>query len=172
MLHVTPATAQSPSLEQADRHDAPTLAHLSPFGHGVLVPGGQVLATPLHELALVRVLTTHVVIEHMAVDVAQTPLLHWPVVPQGAVVAHPGWGAGGGLPERFVHVPTLPVTLHAWHAPPQALLQQTPSAQKPEVQSVPKVHTMPVASFSPQRCVWVLHGTPTQSTLVAQEVAH
>jgi hypothetical protein len=30
-----------------------------------------------------------------------------------------------------LHVPTLPATLQASHAPPQAVLQQTPSTQLP-----------------------------------------
>jgi hypothetical protein len=72
----------------------------------------------------------------------------------------------------LVQVPTLFVTLQAWQAPPQALLQQTPSAQNPEVQSVPIPHGTPAPSFSPQRPVLVLQLTPTQSPSPPQDVAH
>jgi hypothetical protein len=34
-----------------------------------------------------------------------------------------------GAPATAVQVPTLPATSQAWHCPPQALLQQTPSTQ-------------------------------------------
>jgi hypothetical protein len=41
------------------------------------------------------------------------------------------YGAHEGLPEdpanASMHVPTEPETLQAWHAAPQAVLQQTPS---------------------------------------------
>jgi hypothetical protein len=33
----------------------------------------------------------------------------------------------------FVHAPTLPARLQAWHVPPHALLQQTPSEHDPLV---------------------------------------
>ena len=36
-----------------------------------------------------------------------------------------------GAPETATQVPALPATLQAWHCPPQAELQQTPSAQAP-----------------------------------------
>lgn len=72
----------------------------------------------------------------------------------------------------MVHVPTLPDRLQAWHAPLQALLQQTPSAQTPDVQSVPTPHAAPMPSLSPQRPVFVLQVTPTQSVLAVHDVAH
>jgi hypothetical protein len=34
-----------------------------------------------------------------------------------------------GAPTTGVHAPTLPETSHAWHSPPQAWLQHTPSTQ-------------------------------------------
>jgi hypothetical protein len=45
------------------------------------------------------------------------------------------YGEHDGLPElpaaMLVQVPTEPATLHASHAPPQAVLQQNPSMQLP-----------------------------------------
>ncbi len=37
-----------------------------------------------------------------------------------------------GAPTTSVHVPTEPSASQAWHCPPHAALQQTPSAQTPE----------------------------------------
>jgi hypothetical protein len=48
-----------------------------------------------------------------------------------------------GAPVVFVQVPTLPVTSQAWHCPPQALLQQTPSTQLPAAHSLPAPQTVP-----------------------------
>ena len=66
----------------------------------------------------------------------------------------------------FCTAPHVPVTaapaavLHAWQSlvlePPQVLLQHTPSAQKPDAQSVPVVHVPPRVQVAPQ--------TPPQST--------
>ena len=48
-------------------------------------------------------------------------------VPSLAQAARAPWGA----PFVAVHVPTLPATSHAWHCPPQATLQHTPSTHCP-----------------------------------------
>ena len=42
-----------------------------------------------------------------------------------------------------MHVPPVPLSAHDWQRPVQALLQQTPCAQKPELQSVASVHDPP-----------------------------
>lgn len=51
--------------------------------------------------------------------------------------------------ERFVHVPTEPLTLHAWQSvvepPPHAPLQHTPSTQLPLWHCVPVLHETPFA---------------------------
>lgn len=47
------------------------------------------------------------------------------------------------------HVPTDPLRLHASHAPPQAVLQQTPSMQLPETHCVLEVHAWPFVC-----CAW------------------
>jgi hypothetical protein len=58
-----------------------------------------------------------------------------------------------GAPEaRVVHVPMLPETSHAWHWPPQALLQQTPSVQTPLVHSFAAPHPAASAFFATQWC--------------------
>jgi hypothetical protein len=49
-----------------------------------------------------------------------------------------------------VHIPTLPPMLHAWQAPPHALLQHTPSAQvSPVLQSVVSEQVCPCERLSP-----------------------
>src|SRR5579862_2231453 len=53
-----------------------------------------------------------------------------------------------GAPVTGEHVPTSPATLHAWHCPPHALLQQTPSTQKPDTHCFASVHAAPFACFA------------------------
>ena len=48
------------------------------------------------------------------------------------------------LQVREVQVPTEPVKLQAWQVPAQAELQQTPSTQKPEEHSEPRVQVSPL----------------------------
>jgi hypothetical protein len=48
-----------------------------------------------------------------------------------------------GVPVTVVQVPTLPPSLHDWHWPPHALLQQTPSTQAPLVHSEAAAHAKP-----------------------------
>jgi hypothetical protein len=67
----------------------------------------------------------------------------------------------------------MPDALQAWHAPPQAMLQQTPSVQNPEVHTELVVHAVPLASLFPQ----VPPGkhvtpVPAQSVAEAQLVLH
>ena len=71
-----------------------------------------------------------------------------PSLPQTlVVVAH--WLAGvGAAPAGIgVHVPVEPVRLHAVHVPVQAVSQQTPFAQFPEVHSEPAPHVVPLDFF-------------------------
>jgi hypothetical protein len=71
-----------------------------------------------------------------------------------------------------VQVPALPAALQTWQAPVQAELQQTPSTQLPEVQSVVAEQIYPLPSLSPHLCVWVLHAMPVmQSAATMHEVA-
>ena len=49
-----------------------------------------------------------------------------------------------------VQVPTVPARLQASHAPPQAVLQQTPSTQLPEVHSLAAAQAVPLAFFATQ----------------------
>jgi hypothetical protein len=81
---------------------------------------------------------------------------------------------GSGPLATFVQLPTVPFRLHARHAPPQALLQQTPSAQKLLPHSFADEHVAPsgfkphelMTPFMPQM-FGVMH-----SALVLHEVKH
>jgi hypothetical protein len=58
--------------------------------------------------------------------------------------------AGSVFDGTLAQVPTLPATLHAWHVPLQAPLQQTPSTQFPEVHWLAAVHADALAFFAVQ----------------------
>jgi hypothetical protein len=53
-----------------------------------------------------------------------------------------------GAPATATQVPTLPETSQAWHWPPQALLQQTPSTQFPLPHWLAALHTVPFDFFA------------------------
>lgn len=54
------------------------------------------------------------------------------------------------LAELFVQVPTVPARLHESHAPPQPVLQQTPSTQLPELHWEDDMQAVPFASVAVQ----------------------
>lgn len=53
-----------------------------------------------------------------------------------------------GAPVTAVHVPTEPLTLHAWHCPLHALLQHTPSTHCPDKHCRACVQDWPFAAFA------------------------
>jgi hypothetical protein len=62
------------------------------------------------------------------------------------------------VPLIVVQVPGFPLSEHAWHWPVQALLQHTPSTQKPLRHWVLPLHVWPVALFgahAPALQYWV-----------------
>jgi hypothetical protein len=70
------------------------------------------------------------------------PLAHSPVFPQGGAAVQ---AMSAAPTARLVHAPTVPGKLQDLQAPPQALLQHTPSMQFPVAQSLPAAHTAPFA---------------------------
>jgi hypothetical protein len=66
----------------------------------------------------------------------------------------------------LLQVPTVPVMLHDLHVPVQALLQQTPCAQKLELHSFAIVQEAPIG-FSVQMFALQMFGA-TQSPLTVQ----
>ena len=81
-----------------------------------------------------------------------------------------------GVPPAFtgLQVPSLPVNVQLWHAPPQALLQQTPSLpQTPLLQSLVTLHGRPGGSAVPQLLVVLRHvSPPVQSESLVHVVRH
>jgi hypothetical protein len=55
-------------------------------------------------------------------------------------IPEPAQVSSGAPRGTALHVPALPATSHAWQLPPQALPQQTPSAQMPLAHSFAAVH--------------------------------
>ena len=87
---------------------------------------------PLHEAASVAVPLVHEAprhcVEGYAQEVTVTPSQLPPQeVPSVAQAVRLPCGA----PVTGLQTPTMPATSHAWHSPPQAELQQTPSTQLP-----------------------------------------
>jgi hypothetical protein len=159
VLQVRPLT-QWASIVQVPLHMVPLHAK---FPQAVVAPGGHI-PVPLHvEIAIApapgeaQEAAPHVT---LAPTFWHPPAVHAPVsFKQGSafvVMLH-----STSVPVVTpVQVPSLPVTLHAWQAPTHPLLQQRPSTQLPDVQSVPTEHKAPLASLSPQPCVVRLHVTP------------
>jgi hypothetical protein len=74
----------------------------------------------------------------------QAPAWHFPFVPQAAGPASVHSPAGSGAPfGAAVHVPSAPGSAHELHAPPHAVSQQTPWAQKPVWHSPACEHEAP-----------------------------
>jgi hypothetical protein len=132
---------------------APALLHALGVTHAL---AGNVSCWPVGTLVQVPRLPATLHAWHAVVHVllqqtpsTQLPLRHWPSLEQvcplvstHALAPLPPLQALGAThalvgklsvcPEgRLVQVPTLPVTLHAWQMPLQALSQQTPSTQLP-----------------------------------------
>jgi len=95
---------------------------------------------------------------------------HMPSVPHvdAVVVAHWVVGLGAAPAGTGEQVPALPPSAHDWQVPVQVELQQTPCAQKPEPQSVAKVHAAPIGFFPQLPPVQTLG--ETQSAVVLQVV--
>jgi hypothetical protein len=101
----------------------------------------------------------------------QAPLpLQRPFVPQVDAPWFVHWvvGVGAVPPGTEVQVPTVPDRLHEVQVPAQALLQQTPCAQKPEAHMAADVQGWPIASL-PQ-LVPVQEAGEVQSVFVEQVV--
>jgi hypothetical protein len=88
-------------------------------------------------------------------------------VPVPLQVALPHSPAGSVRAGRGEQVPASPARLQAWQAPLHALSQHTPSAQAPELHSVPAAQASPV-SFSAVQAPPAQREPALQSALEAQ----
>jgi hypothetical protein len=137
-------STQSPSPVQRARH-APSRQR---NGEHTCTPGVRQVPMPLHVPAVFRrspplqVGATQTV---SAAYSAQPPMpSHVPVCPHDAAPLSLQIACGSALPASTgQHAPERPTRLQLTHGPLQATLQQTPSAQKPDAQSVFFWHTAP-----------------------------
>jgi hypothetical protein len=72
-----------------------------------------------------------------------------PSVPQLAAPMSAHWPSGSAPAGTALQVPTVPASAHERQVPAQAVAQQTPSSQKPELHSAAAVQAMPIG-FLPQ----------------------
>src|SRR5262249_40667102 len=99
------------------------------------------VATPAAQLALRHCVVGY---EHAATSAPPHAPPH--AEPSVAQAGRAPWGA----PVTATHWPSEPATLQAWHWPPQAWLQQTPSTQLPLVHWFPAPQARPSAFFGTQ----------------------
>lgn len=138
-----------------------------------MVAGTAQVPLPSHAAAGVTVEPLQVAPAH-AVPAAyfwQAPLpLQKPLVPQVVAPASLQWASGSCPAGTATQVPTEPVRLQALQIPVQAVAQQTPCAQNPELQVAPVAHAVPFGE-RPQLFVAVLQvAGAAQSVLLAQAV--
>jgi hypothetical protein len=137
LLHVAPA------------HTAP---EQPPAPHASCTIAGHV-PEPLHIAGSVITPAEHDPARHSTAEpgyphcVALLPS-HVPphALPSEAQACRDPWGP----PATLVQVPTWPATSQAWHCPPQAALQQTPSTHWPLAHWVAPAHALPFARSGPQ----------------------
>jgi hypothetical protein len=75
-----------------------------------------------------------------------------------------------GMPSTAVHLPTLPPTSQAWHCPPHALSQHTPSTQLPEPHSALDAQGVALALVQCPGAVGRLHEKPVPVQAASQHV--
>ena len=102
---------------------------------------------PLQTL-LQQKLSTQLVLAHSAPTVQAVPLANGAAhAPPAAQVSAPEHSLSGSVPAvTLPQVPFVPPVFaaeHAWQVPPHAVLQQTPSAQKPDAHSPAAAHAPP-----------------------------
>ena len=149
LRHTSPG-AQSASSWHDVRHDAPSAAHS--YGSQLLGDKRTQVAAELHVGAAVTTPLAQKATPH-ATDtpgsVHTVPLVPSQKPPHAPEPRQPGLPARG-MPFTATQVPMLPTWSQAWHSPPHASLQQTPSTQLLLVQCDGEPHVTPFASFATQ----------------------
>ncbi len=172
----THALAQhTPSTQNPLPHSA-FCVHTTPIPSGEHAPAPLQLVVPTHSFAgscpfatLVHVPTVparlhaahvpaHAVLQHT--PSTQLPLTHSAPIEQAAPLAKnphapaplqltaPAHSFAGSCPFAMLeHVPMFPATLHAWHVPEQAALQQNPSTHAVLRHALPAAHACPLSSL-------------------------
>jgi hypothetical protein len=162
--------AQSASPTQVVRHAAVPLQANPP--HGIGVAAGRQTPRPSHVRAGVSagLVPPHTWAAH-CVPVANLRQAPRPSQnPSLAQVAAPWfWQPPCGSRAPFatgLQVPRVAVRLHDWHVPLQAVLQQTPCAQTPDMHSLPTAHARPLTLSA--HAPLVHKAGDAQSALLAQ----
>jgi hypothetical protein len=96
--------------------------------------------------------------------------LQEPSVLQAVVPRSAHWFSGSAPFATLVQVPTVPASAQDWQVPPQAVMQQTPCAQKPDRHSPPEPQATPM-SFLAQLPPMHVNGA-TQWLSTVQVVLH
>jgi hypothetical protein len=172
--------AQTPTVQTFGETQSAVLAQVvlqapvpQTYGAHELVAGVAQVPLPSHAAAGVRIEPLQAAPAQGVPDAYfwQAPLpLQNPLVPQVVAPASLHWLSGSVPAGTATQVPTEPVRLHALHVPAQAVAQQTPCVQKPELQVVPLVQAVPLDE-RPQLFVVVLQvALAAQSVLLAQVV--
>jgi hypothetical protein len=109
---------------------------------------------------------THPPAEHETVEPGNVQALDEPLhaPAQTPAPGHERAPCGVAAAGRIVHVPALPTTSHASHAPPHARSQQKPSMHAPPTHSTPVVHAAPIGFCA-------THAPEEQRDPVAQSVS-
>jgi len=149
LLMQTFGGAQSASLEQVDLHIA--TPHLN--GKQELAGGVRQVPAPSQVDAGVSVIPlAGQVAAPQGVPCAyswQAPAAHLPFVLQVPVMLTQVWAGSGLFTGTLVQVPIVPDSAHDRHALAQAVAQQTPCAQLPDMHSPPAEQNAP-GGFRPQ----------------------
>jgi len=163
---------QNPSTQNPLPHSA-FCVHAPPITIGAHAPAPLHVCAPMHSFAGSEplVMFEHVPTEPALLHAWQSPLhaelqqfpstqkplwhsafsMHGPLTmsphaPAPLQLVDPAHSfAGSVFAGTLVHVPRLPVTLHAWQVVPHAVLQQYPSTQLALTQSVATAHVSPLA---------------------------
>jgi hypothetical protein len=194
VLQQTPAHVPDPlhvcsPTQQTAPHSVPDAANLVPHTaplqiateqsgavHVVFAPATHV-PVPLHVDAALATRLAQDAATHTVPDghSAHAPPLHLPSVPHVDTALATQMPRGSVMPfVAAAHVPFVPpvrAAEHAWHAPVQAALQQTPSTQKPLVHSSAAVQPTPFACLA-THAVPEQYAPAAQAASFAQDDAH
>src|SRR6185503_6241764 len=146
--HAAPP-AQSASLAQSPRQPSPAALHMyAPHESAAALPHAP---APSQRAAWLTVEPAHDCARQIAPAAysAHAPVpSQKPLRPQLATPSS-GQSLRGSAPTgTLVQVPTLPSTAHDWHDPEQSERQQTPSKQKPLLQSAASVQSAPASPIA------------------------
>jgi hypothetical protein len=168
-----PAWHQSPAAQSASAAQL-VLQAVAPQANGAqaLVEGAGQLPAPSQAAAAVAVPEAQEADRQLWAAPGKLQAATWlpsQLPPQAEPSLAQAERAPWGAPVTGLQVPTLPGRSQAWHWPPQAWLQQTPSAQAPVAHWLAAVQAPPLATLGRQAPAW--HQSPAaQSASAAQLV--